>query len=289
MLNADAPPGWRPRPLHAAGLALAAFEAGATDGPPVLLLHGLGLWSELAWGRLVPLLPARRRWIALDLPGFGASAKPDAPYDTAFFRAVLADVVTQLGAPVALVGHSLGGLLAADFAGAHPERVSQLALVAPAGFAHPRRHLALALAARIAEPLFLLPPRRALVAATLRGSVADPASLDPASVAQAYRLAADRALRRAFARVYAAGLPVLLSADRLRNQRARFAHYRGPVLCVWGRADRYLPIAALEAVRRVYPQAAVTILERSGHLPMVEEAAAFASALEAFLVTNHPS
>ncbi|MGD1065282.1 MAG: alpha/beta fold hydrolase [Vulcanimicrobiaceae bacterium] len=289
MLNADAPPGWRPLSLRAAGLALAAFEAGTSDGPPVLLLHGLGLWSELAWGRLVPLLPPGRRWIALDLPGFGASAKPAARYDAAFFRHVLTDVVAQLGGRLALVGHSLGGLLAADLAGVHPERVSQLALVAPAGFAHPRRHLALALVARVVEPLFLLPPRRALVAATLRGSVADPASLDPAAVAHAYRLASDRALRRAFARVYAAGLPALTSAGRHRAQLASFARYAGPVLCVWGRADRYLPITALETVRRVYPQAVVTILERSGHLPMVEEPAAFARALEAFLVTNRPS
>jgi pimeloyl-ACP methyl ester carboxylesterase len=289
VLNADAPPGWRSRTLQAAGLALAAFEGGPPDGPPVLLLHGLGLWSELAWRRLVPLLPPERRWIALDLPGFGASAKPDARYDTAFFRAALADVVGQVGTPLVLVGHSLGGLLAADFAGAFPDRVSHLVLVAPAGFAHPRRHLALAVAARIAEPLFLLPPRRALVAATLRGSVADPTSLDQAAVADAYRLAADRGLRRAFARVYAAGLPALISPARLRTQRARFARYRGPVLCVWGRADRYLPIAALDAVRRVYPQGAITILERSGHLPMVEEPAAFARALQAFLATNHPS
>jgi len=284
VVDADAPPGWRRHTLRAAGLELAVFETGAPDGPPVLLLHGLGLWTSVTWDRLVARLDPRRRYVALDLPGFGASEKPDARYDTAFFRHVLEAAVPALGAgQVALVGHSLGGLLAADFAGAHPDRVRRLVLLAPAGFAHPRRHLALAVAARLARPLFMRPPRRALIAATLRGSVHDPASLDAGIVEQAQALGADPALRRAFARVYAAGLPAFASPAHRRTAQARYARYGGPVLCAWGRRDRYLPIAALAIVRRVYPQARTLILEHSGHLPTREEPAALATAIDAFL------
>jgi pimeloyl-ACP methyl ester carboxylesterase len=55
------------------------------------------------------------------------------------------------------------------------------------------------------------------------------------------------------------------------------------VLCAWGRADRYLPIAALAVVQRVYPQASTLVLEHSGHLPMVEEPEPLAAVLRAFL------
>jgi len=285
-MNADAPPGWRPRPLRAQGLRLAAFEAGADAGPPVLLLHGLGHWTQAAWDRLIVRLDPALRYLAFDLPGSGASEKADARYDAAFFRDVLDEVVAQLDAPrLALVGHSLGGQVAADYAGTHPDRVDRLALVAPAGFAHPRRHVALALAARLARPLFLRPPRPGQVAATLRGSVLDPSVLDAAVVARAHALADERAFRDAFARVYAAGLPALVSANRRRATHAVYARYRGPVLCAWGRADRYLPIAALAVVQRVYPQASTLVLEHSGHLPMVEEPDPLAAVLRAFLAS----
>ncbi len=75
--------------VRAGGVTLATFETGsrASDAPVVLLLHGLGHWSEAAWSRLVPLLDPALRYVALDLPGFGASEKPAATYDAAYFRA----------------------------------------------------------------------------------------------------------------------------------------------------------------------------------------------------------
>jgi pimeloyl-ACP methyl ester carboxylesterase len=55
------------------------------------------------------------------------------------------------------------------------------------------------------------------------------------------------------------------------------------VFCAWGKHDRYIPLTALRAVQRVYPQATTLILERSGHLPMIEEPEELGAALRAFL------
>lgn len=282
MVNAAAP-AWRESVMRAGGVRLATFVAGsdAPDAPAVVLLHGLGGWSDAAWGRLVPQLDQRARFIAFDLPGFGASEKPAARYDLPFFRGVLAEAVDALGAPrISLVAHSLGGLLAADYAGAHPGRVARLGLIAPAGFSRSARHLIYALAGAHAPWLFTRAPSRRLVLRILTAGVADPGALEPELVERTCALAEDPAVREAFARVYASGLDLFV---RTRALRAAFARYEGPVLCAWGARDRYLPVGALRAVRRVYPRAQTLVLERSGHLPMREEPVALAAALRAFL------
>src|ERR1700730_12486683 len=145
-----APPGWRETSVCAAGLRIAVFAWGSDDpgAPAVVLLHGLGHWSDAAWGRLILPLDPRMRYVAFDLPGFGASDKPDAAiYDVAFFTPALDDAFAQLGLDrFVLIGHSLGGYVAAHYAGAAADRVERLVLIAPAGFTHPARYVVYALA-----------------------------------------------------------------------------------------------------------------------------------------------
>jgi pimeloyl-ACP methyl ester carboxylesterase len=103
----------------------------AGDGPPLLLLHGLG-GSGRYWAGLAPHLAATRTLIAPDLAGFGRSDKPSSDYSRAFhldnLDALLATLRCEGG--LAVAGHSMGGVLAALFAARHPERVEALALAA---------------------------------------------------------------------------------------------------------------------------------------------------------------
>ena len=270
--------------MRAAGITLATFEAGsdASDAPVALLLHGLGHWTDGAWGRLVPFLDPKLRCVAFDLPGFGSSDKPEARYDRAFFRRVVGGAVEGLGLQrFALIGHSLGGLVAADWAGAHPSSVTHLALIAPAAFSRTPRHLMFALLARgPGRLLFDARPSERFVAGTLRKAVFDPASIDPAHVELAVQLAGDRAMRRAFGGVYAAAVATFAQRGTLH---AHFARYGGPVFCAWGAHDRYIGASSLRDVVRVYPHAHTLILDRSGHLPMIEQPQELAAALNAFL------
>ncbi len=285
MLNAAVPFPWRAGRVRAADATLATYEAGsdAPGAPVVLMLHGLGHWSDGAWGRLVPQLDPALRYVAFDLPGFGASDKPAAAFDLAYFRRVLDDVVGALGLErFALIGHSLGGFIAADYAGAHPARVTHLALIAPAAFARTPRHLVYALAGGIARPLFERRPSRRFVTRILLRSVLDPNALEPSDVERAYELSQDAALRNAFAAVYAGALHAF---TRARALHAGFARYAGPVFCAWGAHDRYIGVAALRDVVRIYPNAKTLILKRSGHLPMIEEPRALGTALRNFLAS----
>jgi abhydrolase domain-containing protein 6 len=283
VVSPTAPPAWRESTVRAGGAQLAVYEAGATapDARVVLLVHGLGHWSDAAWGRLVPLLDPATRYLAFDLPGFGASEKPEAPYDLPYFRSVVNDMVNALGIDrFALAGHSLGGLIAADYAGTYPERVTHLILIAPAGFARSPRHLAYGLAGTFARGLFTRTPSRKFVTQILHRSVFDPTCIDAAVIERAYALSQERALRMAFARVYSNAIAAF--AQR-RTMHATFAKFTGPVFCACGARDRYIRPSAVRTVERVYPQARSLILGRSAHAPAVEEPDFLAAALHLFL------
>jgi pimeloyl-ACP methyl ester carboxylesterase len=284
-VNADVPSGWKARRVRADGVTLATYETGrgGAAARTVLLLHGLGHWTDAAWGRLVPRLDPALRYVAFDLPGFGASEKPAAAYDLGFFRRVTAAAVTALGLErIAIVGHSLGGMIAADYASAHPSGVTHLALIAPAGFSRTPRYLFFALAGALARRLFVPRPSRRFVARVLARAVVDATVLDPAHVERAYALSQEPALRKAYAGVYGGALQTFTNRRALHRS---FARYTGPVFCTWGARDRYIGIGALRNVQRVYPQATTLVLQRSAHLPMIEEPEILGAALREFLAS----
>jgi 2-hydroxy-6-oxonona-2,4-dienedioate hydrolase len=274
---------WRERRISAAGIGVVVFETGSTasDARTLVLVHGLGHWTQAAWDVLVPLLDPQLRVIAFDLPGFGASDKPDARYDTLFFGRVVASILDQVAPPsFVLCGHSLGGYIAANYAAAHPGRVERLILIAPAGFLRAARFVYALLGSQVARWFFTRRPGRGFVDRTLNQSVRDPASIPPAIRDSAFAFAEQFEVRRAFAAVYTGAIQDFRHAPAVH---ARLGAWRGPTLIVWGRHDRYIPIKALETARLVYPQAEVVICEHSGHLPMVEEAPLVAAALARFL------
>ena len=99
-------------------------------GVPLVLVHGLGV-SGAYWGRIMPLLAARRPVYAIDLPGFGRTTHPRVVLDSSGQARALADWLGALGLPrVHVMGHSAGGQAAVALAAAHPERVERLILVA---------------------------------------------------------------------------------------------------------------------------------------------------------------
>jgi pimeloyl-ACP methyl ester carboxylesterase len=260
-----------------------AYEAGssAAGARTLVFVHGLGHWTQAAWDVLVPLLDPTMRVVAFDLPGFGRSAKPDIAYDTAFFVEVLDNVVDTLApGKIVLCGHSLGGYVVANYAAAHPERVERLILIAPAGFLRAARFLYALLGSQLARWLFTRRPGRAFVNRTLDQSVYTPASITASIRETAFAYAADFKVRRAFAAVYTGAIQDFRDAPRVHD---RLRGWTGPTLIIWGRHDRYIPIKALASTRAVYPQAEVLVCERSGHLPMVEEAPLVAATVADFL------
>lgn len=128
---------WAPaevRHVSIAGTDVAYVDTGPADAPVVVLIHGLSSWMGF-WEYQVPALSDRYRVLALDLPGYGASGRPDAPYTPPWYADLVSGWLDAVGVPSAtIVGHSMGGQIALHLALRDPARVERLVLSAPAGF-----------------------------------------------------------------------------------------------------------------------------------------------------------
>ncbi len=111
------------------GLTVHVYDAGAATATPMLLIHGLGDEAD-TWRHVITPLSANRRVVALDLPGFGRSDKPERSYTIPFFQNVVLELLDTLAIQrVVLVGHSLGAVLAHSIALNYSERVERLILI----------------------------------------------------------------------------------------------------------------------------------------------------------------
>jgi pimeloyl-ACP methyl ester carboxylesterase len=265
---------------------------GPQDGPPVLLLHGF-LGSTVSWDETLGILAdAGYRAVAFDRPPFGLSDKrPELDYSLEAQAAVTAGLMDELGIEsAALVGHSQGGAVVAQFALAYPGRAEKLVFVAGAvglrqedygadaqdtgqmfGFmddADPNSPLArLALRA-----LFTSGFTRDL----LRRSMNNSDRMTPAMMERS----------AAFLRLpgWEAGLLAFARDSDLRGIEAdRLADVEIPALLIWGEADRFVPVSVGERLRDALPNAAWVVYPDVGHILMLEASEQFHADLLAFL------
>ena len=127
---------WTPLPVQHVevnGVDIAYVDSGG-DKPPLIMVHGLSSYLSF-WEYQIPYYAQRYRVIALDLPGYGQSGRPDAPYTPPWYADMVADWMTALGIQRApIMAHSMGGQISLHLALEHPERVEALLLSGPAGF-----------------------------------------------------------------------------------------------------------------------------------------------------------
>lgn len=127
---------WSPLPVQTTrvgNLDIAFVDSGG-EGTPVVFIHGLSSYMGF-WEYQLEALAGNHRVLALDLPGYGASSRPDAPCTPPWYADVVSDWMFAVGVDRAsVVGHSMGGQVAMELALRHPERVDRLVLSAPAGF-----------------------------------------------------------------------------------------------------------------------------------------------------------
>ncbi|HEY1826524.1 MAG TPA: alpha/beta fold hydrolase, partial [Acidimicrobiales bacterium] len=149
------------RTLH--GYRRAFIKAG--DGPAILLIHGIGDSSD-TWRPVLEGLARHHTVIAPDLLGHGRSEKPRADYSIAAYANGMRDLLSVLDVDrVTVVGHSLGGGVAAQFAYQFPDRCERLVLVGSGGVGRtvsPLLRLATVPGVELLMPLFGLPPVRAM-------------------------------------------------------------------------------------------------------------------------------
>ncbi len=247
-----------PRHVTVGDRRIRVLELGE-GGEPVLFVHGFG--GDLDnWLFNQPELAARRRTVALDLPGHGGSSKDvGAGTVEALTEVVLATMDVLDLARVHLVGHSLGGAVALALALARPQRVASLSLVAPAGLgpeiamAYIEGFLGTNRARKLRPVLEMLVHDPSLVTAEMVENVLRAKRLD----------GAEAALRTIAEACFGGG--------RQRwSARERLAELALPAQIVWGEEDRIVPPAHASGL----PEAiAVHRLAGAGHLVHMEKAA----------------
>jgi pimeloyl-ACP methyl ester carboxylesterase len=277
------------RLVRAAGTEVNVLSAGR-GRRTVVLLHGFGD-THATWRNVLPALARRHRVIALDLPGFGASGRIPGPLLDGHVAAI-EGVLDALGVdgPVALVGNSMGGAAALRFALAHPERTARVVAIAPAGLGVGvpiwwRMLSGQLLSLRLVLlALEVVPPSLVESVARqifLRLVVHDPARIDAATLRE---LGRRYRTRRDIEDLYQLGhrlVAELRSGSLLQRAEALDV----PLLVVWGRHDRMVPVGHGEALADAVEGARLEILEACGHCPQIERPDLLLPLLEPFL---HP-
>jgi pimeloyl-ACP methyl ester carboxylesterase len=263
----------------------------AGEGPVLLAVHGIASDSQ-AWRAALPLLARRATVIAPDLPGHGASTKAPGDYSLGSLASSLRDLLVKLGHERAtLVGHSLGGGVAMQFAYMFPERTERLVLVSSGGLG---RSLSLLLRAAT------LPGSELAIAATIgpltalgRAGAAAAGRLglrvtpDLGEVGRGFATLADREGRAAF-------LNTLRSVVGFGGQRVdasdRLYLASGmPTLLLWGERDPIIPVAHGRRAQERMPGSRLVTFADSGHFPQIDDPHLFASTVLEFLEETEPS
>jgi pimeloyl-ACP methyl ester carboxylesterase len=243
------------------GCGVALRRAGA--GRPLLYLHGAsdaGLWLPFLDG-----LAARHDVITPEHPGFGASDTPawlDTIPDLANFYLDLIDQL-DLG-DIDLVGHDLGGWIAADLAVRDPRRLASLTLIAAAGIHVP--------GVAQADPFLRSDEQR------IRDQFHDQANADEMIRRVQRPETEDQILRDQTTTARLTWQP-----RGYDPHLAKWLHrIKLPTLLVWGANDKVLPPAYASAWQKLIPGAQLVTLSDSGHLPHVEQPRTFVAAAESF-------
>jgi len=254
-------------------------ESGDADGPPVVLLHGIGRGLE-DWDPQHERLGGGHRVISVDLAGFGLSEPLPGRISLASLADGVRETLDALGEtrPAHLMGNSLGGAVAMELLAGSPQRVATLTLVNSAGFGRQVTVALRLLTVPVLGRLMLARVSPATVRMVERSIFADRAFLTDERLAQSLALAGHPGLSPVY-RETAKVLGTVLGVRRRwrADLLARVAAHPRPTLVVWGDRDLILPAAHLGAARAALPHARWHLFARTGHMPQIERADQFAA------------
>jgi pimeloyl-ACP methyl ester carboxylesterase len=249
------------------GARCRVLEAGS--GLPVVFLHGAG--GLLADNPFLDRLAARYHVFAPELPGYGESTGEELLEDMLDFTLHGWDVVSALGlSRPHLIGHSMGGMIAAEMAAIAPHDVDRLVLVAAAGLwidEHPIPDIFALLPGQLVELLFQDPDKGQTL---LTGGV----DFSDMEAFKAFYLGQQRRLAMAGKILFP-----------IPNRRVSKRLYRvtAPTLVLWGEADRLIVPAYAQQWARLIAGATVEMIPNAAHMLPYEQPEAFVSAVCRFL------
>ncbi len=264
----------------------------AGSGPVLLLIHGIGDSSD-TWRPVVEHLAEHYTVIAPDLLGHGRSEKPRADYSVAGYANGMRDLLTVLEVDrVTVVGHSLGGGVAAQFTYQFPERCERLVLVGSGGVGRtvsPLLRVAAVPGVEAVMPWLGLPPIRLagrLGAGLLR--MFDTAlGRDAEELLAVFEALPNTEARRAILRTLRSSVDwqgqVITMLDRA------YLAEEVPTLIVWGRRDAIIPLGHGRLIHAVVPGSVLEVFDDAGHFPHHTDPARFVRVVREFMERSMPA
>ena len=266
--------------------------AGDPSLPVLLLVHGITS-SSATWLPVIPALAEHAHVIAPDLLGHGESDKPQADYSLGALASGLRDLLELLGhSHATVVGHSLGGGVAMQFAYQYHDYCDRTVLVSSGGLG---REVSIALraatfpGAELVLPVIAHPYVRDAGVAVSRVVQRLPLRVRPsvAEAARGYASLADSPARTAF--VDTLRSVVGPGGQRVSASNLLYLAEGRPTLIVWGALDTVIPVAHAYSAHEAIPGSRLEIFEQSRHFPHQDEPMRFASVLLDFLRTSEPT
>lgn len=270
--------------LH--GDRVAYQEAGS--GEALLLIHGMA-GSSATWNAVIPQLSKKYRVIAPDLLGHGESAKPRGDYSLGAFAALLRDLLDELGITRAtVIGQSLGGGVAMQFAYQHRDYCERLVLISSGGLGPDLSWTLRLLSAPGAELILpVIAPQPVLNAGDKVLSWLSSAGIHAPRADEmwnAYSSLADRQTRQAFLRTLRSVVDYRGQAVSALNKLHLTPQM--PTLLIWGDRDRIIPVDHGYAAHDAFSGSRLEVLGGVGHFPQVEAPTAVVEILEDFIAST---
>ena len=264
----------------------------AGEGPALLLLHGIA-GSHETWAPLIPALSDEFTVIAPDMLGHGGSAKPRGDYSLGAYAAGARDLLLALGHESAtVVGHSLGGGVAMQFAYQFPGHTERLALVSSGGLGEDVS-IVLRAATLPGSELVLPLITKAWVTGTGRriagwlDAIGLQPSADITEIARGYASLADPEARAAF--IHTARSVIDHRGQRVSARDRLYLAESVPSLIVWGERDRIIPCGHGRSAAREMPGSRFELFEGAGHFPHLSEPIRFSRLLARFVNETEPA
>jgi pimeloyl-ACP methyl ester carboxylesterase len=261
-------------------------------GPALLLIHGIGDSSD-TWRPVLDQLARHHTIVAPDLLGHGRSEKPRADYSVAAYANGMRDLLSVLEIDRAtVIGHSLGGGVAGQFAYQFPERCERLVLVGSGGVGRsvsPFLRLAAVPGIEALMPLFGVPPVRMAgrVAADVLRRFSTALGRDAEELLAVFDALPDTSARRAILRTLRSGVDwrgqVITMLDRAYLAEGL------PTLLVWGRHDAVIPLGHGRLAHAAMPGSEFEIFDDAGHFPHHADPERFAELVSDFIRRTKPS
>jgi len=252
-------------------------------GSTVILLHGVGCSVEF-WERNIAALAREHRVFAVDIVGYGRTDKPEVVYTFELMADFVLDFMNAMGIDKAsLVGNSMGGGISITVAAQAPERVKKIVLVDPVGLGRGMSPVLRLMTLPLLGNVLTKPGRQGVVR-QMQLCLYDPSQARDDFIDRATAIGILPGNQRSFLSLLRETATIIgVKKGLIADFSARLKKIKTPILVIWGRQDRILPLAAGEAAVQKMANATLHVMAQAGHLPQIDKPEEFNATVLDFL------